>query len=102
MNNYNFLVFSHEQELDGLFSATVLRMIYPQSEVILTNYGCENMVAMKNNILYKIIAELEQGRIDPELLKITIRLAKSPSDYAVNNPNKKIGMLLGAKAGDLI
>jgi hypothetical protein len=28
--------------------------------------------------------------------------SKDPSDYAVNNPNKKIGMLLGAKAGDVI
>jgi hypothetical protein len=49
--NDNFLVFSHEQDVDGLFSAAVLRMIYPQSEVILTNYGYENMVAMKNKIL---------------------------------------------------
>ena len=48
----NFLVFSHEQDVDGLFSAAVLRMIYPQSEVILTNYGFENMVAIKNKILY--------------------------------------------------
>jgi oligoribonuclease NrnB/cAMP/cGMP phosphodiesterase (DHH superfamily) len=47
----NFLVFSHEQDVDGLFSAAVLRMIYPQSEVILTNYGFENMVAIKNKIL---------------------------------------------------
>jgi hypothetical protein len=51
MNNYNFLVFSHEQEVDGLFSSALLRMIYPQSAVILTNYGYENMVAMKNKIL---------------------------------------------------
>jgi hypothetical protein len=48
------------------------------------------------------INDLEQGRIDPELLKIKVKLAKDPSDYAVNNPNKKIGMLLGAKAGDVI
>jgi len=45
---------------------------------------------------------LESGKIDPELLKIRVKLAKDPSDYAVNNPNKKIGMLLGAKAGDVI
>jgi hypothetical protein len=35
------------------------------------------------------------------LLKIRIKLAKDPTDYAVNHPNKKIGMLLGAKAGDV-
>lgn len=45
---------------------------------------------------------LEQGRVDPDLLKIKVKLAKNPQDYAVNSPNKKIGMLLGAKAGDVI
>ena len=48
------------------------------------------------------IKDVEQGSIDPELLKIKVKLAKYPADYAVNNPNKKIGMLLGAKAGDVI
>jgi DNA polymerase, archaea type len=48
------------------------------------------------------IVDLEQGRIDPELLKIRVKLAKEPSDYAVNNPNKRIGILLGAKNGDVI
>jgi hypothetical protein len=35
-------------------------------------------------------------------LKIRVKLAKDPEDYAVNNLNKKIGMLLGAKAGDVL
>jgi DNA polymerase, archaea type len=48
------------------------------------------------------INDLESGKIDPELLKIKVKLAKNPEDYAVNNPNKKIGILLGAKAGDVI
>ena len=50
-NSDNFLIFSHEQDVDGLFSAAVLRMVYPQSEVILTNYGFQNMLAVKNKIL---------------------------------------------------
>jgi DNA polymerase elongation subunit (family B) len=50
----------------------------------------------------RYVNHLEQGRVDPELLKIKVQLAKDPADYAVNNPNKKIGMLLGAKAGDVI
>jgi hypothetical protein len=29
-------------------------------------------------------------------------LSKNPEDYAVNNPNKKIGMMLGAKTGDVV
>ena len=48
------------------------------------------------------INDLESGKIGPELLKVRVKLAKDPADYAVNNPNKKIGMLLGAKAGDVI
>jgi DNA polymerase I len=46
--------------------------------------------------------DLEQGRVDPELLKIRVKLSKDPADYTVNNPNKKIGALLGAKAGDVV
>src|SRR5688572_9674901 len=50
-NSNNFLIFSHEQDVDGLFSAAVLRIAYPQSEVILTNYGYQNMLAIKSRIL---------------------------------------------------
>src|SRR5919199_3766903 len=50
MNN-NFLVFSHEQDVDGLFSAAILRMAYPHSKIMLTNYGFENMVKVKRIIL---------------------------------------------------
>lgn len=48
------------------------------------------------------INDLESEKIDPELLKIRVKLAKDPSEYAVDNPNKKTGLLLGAKAGDVI
>ena len=53
MNNSsnNFLVFSHEQDVDGLFSAAVLKMTYPQSEVILPNHGFQNMLVVKDRIL---------------------------------------------------
>ncbi len=43
-NSNSSLIFSHEQDVDRLFSAAVLRMIYPNSEVILTNYGFQNML----------------------------------------------------------
>jgi DNA polymerase, archaea type len=48
------------------------------------------------------VDDLENGRVDPELLKVKVKLTKNPEDYAVNNLNKKIGTLLGAKAGDVI
>lgn len=48
------------------------------------------------------INDLEKGRIDPELLKIRVKLAKDPADYTVNNLDKRMGMALGARAGDII
>jgi DNA polymerase, archaea type len=48
------------------------------------------------------VNDLENRRVEPELLKVKVKLTKNPDDYAVNNPNKKIGTLLGAKAGDVI
>jgi len=47
----NVLIFSHEQDVDGLFSAAVLKMAHPGSQVVLTNYGLANMVAIKDKIL---------------------------------------------------
>jgi DNA polymerase elongation subunit (family B) len=48
------------------------------------------------------INDLENKRVDSELLKIRVQLTRNPEDYAVNNPNKKIGTLLGARAGEVI
>jgi len=59
-------------------------------------------LSLSNINLETAINDLEEGRIDPKLLKIKIMLAKNPADYAVNNPNKRIGMLLRAKAGYVI
>jgi len=61
-NNRKFLVFSHEQDVDGLFSAAVLKMAHPQSEVILTNHGFENMLAVKDKIL-SFIQSSDSGTI---------------------------------------
>jgi hypothetical protein len=61
-NNGNFLIFSHEQDVDGLFSAAVLKMVYPHSEVILTNYGIENMIRVKDKI-FSFIQSYSSGTI---------------------------------------
>ncbi len=52
--------------------------------------------------LRKSIADLEAEKIDSDLLKISVKLSKDPKQYAVNNPQKKIGLLLNAKADDVI
>jgi len=52
--------------------------------------------------LRKSIADLEAEKVSMDLLKISVKLSKDPKQYAVNNPQKKIGLLLNAKAGDVI
>lgn len=44
------LVFSHEQDVDGIFSAAIIKLAYPHCEIILTNYGLENMLLIAEKI----------------------------------------------------
>jgi oligoribonuclease NrnB/cAMP/cGMP phosphodiesterase (DHH superfamily) len=44
------LVFSHEQDVDGIFSAAIIRLAFPDCEIILTNYGLENMLFVADKI----------------------------------------------------
>ena len=66
------------------------------------------MVLLNNDIyhavdyLRKCVRELEEQKVDPHKLKIWIELSRDPADYKVSNMQKKIGLQLGAKAGDLI
>ena len=51
--------------------------------------------------LKKSVRNLEGEKVDPDALKIWVELSRDPSDYKVNNIQKKIGHQLRAKAGDL-
>ena len=46
----NVLVFSHEQDVDGLFSAAILKIAFPKSQIVLTNYGLEKMLQVKEKV----------------------------------------------------
>lgn len=46
--------------------------------------------------------DLESGRINPEDLKIYISLSKDPAEYPANTVQKRVGLYLGAKKGDVI
>ena len=72
-NSNNFLIFSHEQDVDGLFSAAVLRMVYPGSQVILTNYGFQNMLAVKDKIL-SFIQSFDSGTIIISDIELTTKV----------------------------
>jgi uncharacterized protein len=47
----NVLVFSHEQDVDGIFAASILKIVYPNSGIVLTNYGLDRMLAVKDKII---------------------------------------------------
>jgi oligoribonuclease NrnB/cAMP/cGMP phosphodiesterase (DHH superfamily) len=44
------LVFSHEQDVDGIFSAAILKIAFQNCETVLTNYGIEKMNAVADKI----------------------------------------------------
>ncbi|HKU49038.1 MAG TPA: hypothetical protein VJP79_03725 [Nitrososphaera sp.] len=44
------LVFSHEQDVDGVFSAAILRIAFPSCQVFLTNYGLDRMTMVAQTI----------------------------------------------------
>ena len=50
MGMENVLVFSHEQDVDGLFSAAILKIAFPKSQIVLTNYGLEKMLQVKEKV----------------------------------------------------
>jgi DNA polymerase, archaea type len=50
----------------------------------------------------KAIGDLESRRIDPEDLKIFVTLSKDPDEYVANTVQKRVGLYVGAKKGDVI
>lgn len=66
------------------------------------------MVLLNNDVSVAVeyirnsVRELEEHKVDPDKLKIWVELSRDPEDYKVNNSQKKIGLQLGARAGNLI
>ena len=46
----NTIVFSHEQDVDGVLSAAILKIAFSDAEIVLTNYGLENMLDVGRKI----------------------------------------------------
>jgi hypothetical protein len=45
---------------------------------------------------------LESRRVDPEDLKIYVTLSKEPAEYVANTVQRRVGLHLGARKGDVI
>lgn len=48
------------------------------------------------------VKALEEGKVNANELQISIKLSKNPDQYSVNNIQKKLGVKLNLKAGDVI
>jgi uncharacterized protein len=57
----NVIVVSHESDVDGVFSASIALMRFPQSKVFFTSYGKENFVRISDLIYREVIEKSSPG-----------------------------------------
>ena len=59
--NMKVIIFSHESDIDGLFSAAIGLIRYPQARTIFLSYGIENFIKMRDFIYSAISSNEERG-----------------------------------------
>ena len=52
--------------------------------------------------LKESVRQVDENKVTPDALKIWLELSRDPANYKVNNIQKKIGLQLGANAGDFV
>jgi len=57
------IIFSHESDLDGLFSAAIGLIRYPQARLVFLNYGSESFIKMRGFIESATRSSQERGII---------------------------------------
>jgi uncharacterized protein len=57
------IIFSHESDLDGLLSAAIVLIRYPQARIVFLNYGAESFMKMRGFIESATHSSKEQGII---------------------------------------
>lgn len=59
----NTIIISHESDVDGLFSASIALMRFPQGKIIFTSYGKENFAKLSEILYNEVIATQGQGQV---------------------------------------
>jgi len=59
----NSIIVSHESDVDGVFSAAIALMRYPQSKVMFTSYGKDNFLRISDLIYKEVVATQGNGLI---------------------------------------
>jgi uncharacterized protein len=60
-SNMRVVIFSHESDIDGLFSAAIGLIRYPQARTIFLSYGIENFIKMRDFVCSAISSNREGG-----------------------------------------
>src|SRR5918911_3794426 len=60
--NMRVIIFSHESDTDGLFSAAIGLIRYPQARTIFLSYGIENFIKMRD-FIYSAVSPNKEGGI---------------------------------------
>ena len=59
----NSIIVSHESDVDGVFSAAIALMRYPQSKVIFTSYGKDNFLRISDLVYKEVVATQGNGLV---------------------------------------
>jgi oligoribonuclease NrnB/cAMP/cGMP phosphodiesterase (DHH superfamily) len=57
------IIISHESDVDGVFSASVALMRFPQAKTFFTSYGKENFTRISETLYKEIISTQETGQV---------------------------------------
>ncbi len=57
----NVIIVSHESDVDGVFSSSIVLMRYPQAKILFTSYGRENFERISELIYREIIEKAGHG-----------------------------------------
>jgi uncharacterized protein len=60
-SNMRVVIFSHESDIDGLFSAAIGLIRYPQARTVFLSYGIENFIKMRDFVCSAISSNREGG-----------------------------------------
>jgi uncharacterized protein len=76
----NSIIVSHESDVDGVFSASIALIRYPQSKLIFSSYGKDNFLRISDLIYKEVVASQGNGLVIFTDLGINDGLISSISD----------------------
>ncbi len=76
----NSIIVSHESDVDGVFSASIALIRYPQSKLIFSSYGKDNFLRISDLIYKEVIASQGNGLVIFTDLGLNDELISSISD----------------------